>query len=477
MTFKCLTSELINKNLIKAEYAVRGPVVNRAAIISKELENKAHKYKFKKIIYTNIGNPHSVEQKPLTWPKQVLSLLEFPEKEKYKTYIKQVYPKDVIDRVTTIETAMKGGLGSYSDSAGVELFRKEIAEFIDRRDNLNSSEYKDIYITNGASSGINTILQTIMDKPTDACMIPIPQYPIYSASLDLLNSTILGYYLNESSNWSLDLGEIEKNIIEKSDKHHIKAFVLINPGNPTGQNLSMEVLRNICRLCHKYGIILLADEVYQENIYGDNSFVSCKRAAYEENVLDELQLISFHSTSKGLFGECGRRGGYMEILNIDPSVKSEIHKLTTINLCPNTTGQVMTSLMVRQPKESDESFEKHESEKKNIYDDLKRKSSLMVDKLNDIDGIECRRSEGAMYCFPSIDLPDEFVNKAKAENITPDTKYALSLLENTGICIVPACGFKQKDNRYGFRTTFLPPYSEIEYVVEKIKWHHLNKIN
>lgn len=98
----------------------------------------------------------------------------------------------------------------------------------------------------------------------------------------------------------------------------IRAFTLINPGNPTGQVLSREDLEIICKFCAKYGILLLADEVYQRNIYDENKeFVSAKKVAIETPGCENLQLISFHSTSKGFIGECGRRGGYMELHNIE----------------------------------------------------------------------------------------------------------------------------------------------------------------
>jgi len=72
--------------------------------------------------------------------------------------------------------------------------------------------------------------------------------------------------------------------------------------------------QDVLRFCHDHNLVLLADEVYQENVYGDNcEFVSCKKAAAELGYLDNdaIELASFHSSSKGLFGECGRRGGYM----------------------------------------------------------------------------------------------------------------------------------------------------------------------
>jgi aspartate/methionine/tyrosine aminotransferase len=62
-----------------------------------------------------------------------------------------------------------------------------------------------------------------------------------------------------------------------------------------------------------------------------------------------------------------------------------------------------------------------------------------------------------MYAFPSVQVPPTALEKAKELGTTPDNLYALSLLEETGICVVPASGFGQAKGRVGFRTTFLHP--------------------
>lgn len=67
-------------------------------------------------------------------------------------------------------------------------------------------------------------------------MIPIPQYPIYSASLALLGGKQVGYYLDEGKEWSASMEELERSLEEAKGRGvDVKAFVLINPGNPTGQ--------------------------------------------------------------------------------------------------------------------------------------------------------------------------------------------------------------------------------------------------
>lgn len=71
-----------------------------------------------------------------------------------------------------------------------------------------------------------------------------------------------------------------------------------------------------------------------------------------------------------------------------------------------------------------------------------------------------------------MEIPQGALDEAKREGVDPDTMYALSLLESTGICVVPAAGFSQKEGRHGFRTTFLPGEKEMVEVVAAVRKHH-----
>ena len=244
-------------------------------------------------------------------------------------------------------------------------------------------------------------------------------------------------------------------------------------GNPTGQVLNRENLEIICKFCADNGIVLLADEVYQRNVYNDSKkFISAKKIAAESPDCEHLELVSFHSTSKGLIGECGRRGGYMELHNIDPYVQSQLYKLASSGLCSGVAGQLMTSLMVKPPDAAGASYQQFNEEERGIFESLKRRAKALVDGLNAIDGIDCQPAEGAMYAFPSVQLPKKAWQVAAANDQSPDTLYALSLLEETGICVVPASGFGQKKGRVGFRTTFLPPEDVLNKAIKELARHH-----
>ena len=143
-----------------------------------------------------------------------------------------------------------------------------------------------------------------------------------------------------------------------------------------------------------------------------------------------------------------------ELHHICPYVQSQIYKLASSGLCSCVAGQVMMDLMVKPPQPGEESYAQFEEEESGIMESLKRRAKAVVDGLNEIDGIDCVSAEGAMYAFPKVSIPEKAAQAANKEGIAPDTFYALSLLEETGIFLVPASGFGQAEGRFSFRTTF-----------------------
>lgn len=442
--------ETMSQTLRRMQYAVRGEVVMRADKLAAE---------GKEILYTNIGNPHQVGQKPITYYRQVIALCDLPADQGVDhPNVYDMFPRDVVERAREYRDIIgPSGTGAYTHSQGILGFRKHIAEYIQNRDGYPSYA-GNLFLTNGASSGIAMVLQGLLANNNDAVMIPIPQYPIYSALIAKLGGRQIGYELDESLKWAVSREELDMRL-EKARKEglDVKALAMINPGNPSGNVMTHCDIQVITEFCDEHGIVLLADEVYQANVYAEGAeFVSAKKVALDCG-LKNLQLVSFHSTSKGLIGECGRRGGYMELHHVDPYVQSQLYKLASSDLCSGVVGQIMTSLMIRPPAPGDESYEQFQEENRKIYEGLKERSQKLVEGLNNIPGITCVPAEGAMYAFPRVEVPQKALEKAKELGTTADNLYALSLLEETGICVVPASGFGQAKGRVGFRTTFLHP--------------------
>lgn len=196
----------------------------------------------------------------------------------------------------------------------------------------------------------------------------------------MLGGRQVGYELDEENGWAVNLEMLEKSLADAKRKNlYVKSMVIINPGNPTGQVLDRKSLETICKFCTKNGIVLLSDEVYQRNVYAkDKTFISAKKVACECEGAENLELVSFHSTSKGLIGECGRRGGYMELHNISSEVHAQLYKLACSGLCPSIGGQIMTSLMVDPPKPGDISYDQFYKEEQDIFNSLVRRSASLA---------------------------------------------------------------------------------------------------
>lgn len=359
--------------------------------------------------------------------------------------------------------------------------RKNVARFINLRDGYPENDAyatpENVFLTDGASPGVQTILKLLIRGEKDGVMTPIPQYPLYSATIAALGGSLIPYYLVEEKNWGLELEELNSSVKKAKESGILpRALVVINPGNPTGSCLTDQNMEQIIKFCHENNILLMADEVYQENVYAKNkSFTSFKKKLYSmPQQYRNLELVSFHSTSKGVTGECGKRGGYFELTNIDPAVKEQIYKTLSISLCPNITGQLTVDLMVNPPRPVDPSYKQYMDEKAAIFNSLKIRAELIEKKLNELPGISCQPAEGALYAFPRIQLPQGAIEKAKKEGLQPDAYYCLQLLEQTGLCVVPGSGFGQREGEYHFRTTFLPSEQHLKTVLEGFKQFHLN---
>ena len=107
--------------------------------------------------------------------------------------------------------------------------------------------------------------------------------------------------------WSLNIEELKRSIDKARTKCIPKALVVINPGNPTGSVLSRQNIEDIIKFADQEKLMVIADEVYQHNIY-DGEFHSFKKVMHELNT--KIELASVMSASKGYMGECGLRGWF-----------------------------------------------------------------------------------------------------------------------------------------------------------------------
>ena len=466
----------VNQNILEMEYAVRGPIAQRADELKKMGRN---------IIPCHIGNPQALGQYPLTYFRKVLSMVENPSLIKRERKIKDMFEEtpghafrdkdfiseDILSLSETILAKSVTGMGAYTPSKGFYFIREAIASFIDLRDGCQGedSKYADpdqIFLTNGASQGAKFIIDILISGKDDGIMIPIPQYPLYSATIKKAGGTKINYYPNEERGWIFDQDMLEESFI-MAFKSGIKpkAIVVINPANPTGAILTEECMQEIVAFASEHDLIIIADEVYQENIY-QGKFTSFAKIIGNQPV----PLISLHSISKGFYGECGHRGGYMEIRNppliehFDGNLLDVLEKMASVSLCSNTPGQLLTYLMVSPPQPNSPAHTQYIYEKERTLCNLYNKAVTIREAFHEMTGVECFGETGAMYLFPRLNL---------LPNGTTDFDYCMALLESTGLCTVNGSGFGQAANTHHLRIAFLPPEETLNNVIpEWIDFHN-----
>jgi alanine transaminase len=446
-----------NPNVIEMEYAVRGPIPQRAAALKKAGRT---------VIPCNIGNPQALGQAPVSFYREVMSLLEAPQRlaaERARTDAgaPSAY---VLDRAERMLAGFETGLGAYSESAGPRCVREAVARFIDRRDaggpDFVPADPDRVFITDGASEAVKRVLEILISGPRDGIMIPIPQYPLYSAVIRKCGGAQVDYFPDEDAGWTLSRAELERSFEEARGRGvEVKAVVVIHPGNPTGAVLPEASIREVLDFAAEHGLVVIADEVYQDNTYGAG-FTSFARVLGSRDVC----LCSLHSVSKGYYGECGRRGGYLEVRNPPPlrgagaGFLDLLVKQASVGLCSNTAGQAMVQLMVEPPEEGSEPHARFVAERDGILADLEFKARRIKQAFTEMEGVDCPGEIGAMYLFPRLGvLPDG----------TTDFDYCMHLLEETGLCTVNGSGFGQAPGTHHLRIAFLPGRELLEQVLPR----------
>jgi len=466
----------VNQNIIEMEYAVRGPIPQRAAVL---------KQQGRTIIPCNIGNPQALGQAPITFYRQVLSLVEEPSKIHRERLLKALFEETplsdlraddfvsdyVLDLSEEILAKIGTGMGAYTESKGLRFIREAVATFIDKRDHPEACEGvradpEKIFLTTGASEGVKTVIDLLIAGPYDGIMIPIPQYPLYSASIQKAGGVQVNYYPDEERGWALDRSRLVESLEQAKAKGvNVKGIVVINPGNPTGAVLTEQSIREMIGFAKDNALVVIADEVYQENIY-TGEFVSFAKALGPEKVT----LFSLHSISKGFYGECGHRGGYLEVRN-PPKVQGTdldfidmLTKQASVSLCSNTAGQILTYLMVTPPAKGSQPYQQFIQEKQKTLTGLQEKASMIREAFTQMAGVDCFGETGAMYLFPRLNkLPEG----------TDDFDYCMALLEETGLCVVNGSGFGQAEGTHHVRIAFLPPKELLVEVLPKwIEFHN-----
>lgn len=316
----------------------------------------------------------------------------------------------------------------YSDSKGLFSARKAIMQYCQLKDIPNVG-IGDIYTGNGASELITMSMQGLLN-PGDEVLVPSPDYPLWTASVTLAGGRAVHYVCDEQSDWFPDVSDMRSKITDRT-----KGIVVINPNNPTGALYPREVLQQIVDVARKHQLMILSDEIYDRLVMDDLEHVSIASLA------PDLFCITFSGLSKSHM-IAGYRIGWMVLSGEKYCAQDFIlglNMLSNMRLCSNVPAQsiVQTALWG------------HQSVRNYVVPGGRvcEQRDYVYKALNDIPGITAVKPRAAFYIFPKIDV--------KKFNITNDEQFALDLLHEKKILLVPGKGFNWGSPDH-FRVVYLP---------------------
>ena len=329
----------------------------------------------------------------------------------------------------------------YSDSKGLFSARKAIMQYSQIK-GLPNVDMDCIYTGNGVSELINLCMQALLDNG-DEILIPSPDYPLWTACATLAGGNPVHYVCDEQAEWYPDIADIESKITPRT-----KAIVIINPNNPTGALYPREVLQEIVEVARKHQLMIFSDEIYDRLIFDGEEHVSIASLA------PDLFCVTFSGLSKSHM-IAGYRIGWMILSGNRACAKDfilGIDMLSNMRLCSNVPAQsiVQTALWGHQ------SVQSYVVPGGRVYE----QREYVYNALNNIDGITAVKPKGGFYIFPKIDT-------AKF-NITNDEQFALDLLHQKKILLVPGKGFNWGKPDH-FRVVYLPRIEVLSECMENLE--------
>ncbi len=397
---------LKSSKLTNVCYDIRGPVMER----SKQMEEEGHH-----IIKLNIGNPATFG---FDVPEEIL--------------------QDVIRNLSDAS--------GYCDSKGLFAARKAIMHYTQEKQ-IKNVQLDDIFIGNGVSELVVLTMQALLDNG-DEVLIPMPDYPLWTAAVVLSGGKAKHYLCDEASGWLPDLDDIRAKITPRT-----RAIVIINPNNPTGALYPKELLLEIIEIARQHQLIIYADEIYDKILYEDATHTSIASLA------DDVLFVTFNGLSKN-YRAAGFRSGWAVVSGEKNHARDYIaglNMLASMRLCANVPSQfgIQTALGGYQ----------------SIYDltlptgRLMRQRDVAWKMLTDIPGVTCFKPQAALYLFPRLD-PEIYP-------IEDDQKFVLDLLLEEKVLLVQGSGFNWRHADH-FRVVFLPNVDDLTEAMGRIA-HYLQR--
>ena len=381
-------------------YDIRGPVLEEADRMIANGE---------KILRLNTGNPAAFG---LTAPDEVI--------------------RDLIMNARESE--------GYSDSKGIFSDRKAIMQYCQLK-NIPDVDVDDIYIGNGVSEMITMSMQGLLDDG-DEVLVPMPDYPLWTAAVSLAGGQAVHYVCDESSNWYPDIDNIKSKITSNT-----KALVVINPNNPTGALYPKDVLEDIVEVARQNDLIIFADEIYDRLVMDGGEHVAIASLA------PDLFCVSMNGLSKS-HRIAGFRVGWMVLSGPKKHVKDYIeglNMLSNMRLCSNVLAQQVIQTSLGGVQSIDELL----LPGGRIYE----QRNFIYKAMNEIPGITAVKPQAGLYIFPKIDR--------NMYRIDDDEQFVLNFLKQEKILLVHGRGFNWMEPDH-FRIVYLPRVEELSKIQEKM---------
>jgi alanine-synthesizing transaminase len=316
----------------------------------------------------------------------------------------------------------------YGDSRGLFAARKAVMHDFQTKGVMDVG-IDDIYIGNGVSELIVMAMQGLLNSG-DEVLVPMPDYPLWTAAVTLSGGKAVHYLCDESAGWNPDIDDIRSKVSART-----RAIVVINPNNPTGAVYERSILEGIAGIAREHGLIIYADEIYSRITYDDAAHIPMSAVA------PDILTVSYDGLSKA-WRSAGFRAGWMVLSGNKKSAADYIEGLellSNMRLCANMPAQfgIQTALGGYQ------------SIKDLILPGgrLHEQRDVAVKLINNIPGLSVVMPKGALYCFPKIDT--------LRFGITNDEQFALDLLREQHLLLVHGTGFNWKEPDH-FRVVFLP---------------------
>jgi len=282
-------------------------------------------------------------------------------------------PRNIIDKA--IE-ALRSGYTHYGPSAGLPEVRKVIAEHIARDRGIDVGP-QNVVVVPGAKPIIYFPLTALVD-PGDEVIYPNPGFPIYESVIEFLEGKPVPLKLDEEKDFSFDIDDLRALANERT-----KLLIINSPQNPTGGTLSSADLDSIAELANKFDFWVLSDEIYSKILYeGKHDSISTRPGMLERTII-----LDGHSKT---YAMTGWRLGYG--IMPEPLAAAVAKLQTNCTSCTAAFTQIAGAEALTGPQDEVEA----------MVAEFKIRRDLLVDGLNGIEGITCKRPRGAFYVFPNI---------------------------------------------------------------------------